>query len=154
MTAPKDATPLGEARDWLRERVDDGETCPCCGQFAKVYKRRITANIAAVLVRMWRTAGRDWAYLPALRSAGQDEVIARHWELIEPMPDVEREDGSKRVGYWRLTDVGEAFVRNQTRIPVHARIYNGRMLGYAGEATTNIVESLGHRFDYSELMSA
>ena len=32
---------LDEAKAWLRDQVDDGAHCPCCGQFAKVYKRRI-----------------------------------------------------------------------------------------------------------------
>ena len=26
-------------RDRLRENLDDGVTCPCCGQYAKRYKR-------------------------------------------------------------------------------------------------------------------
>ena len=45
MTGWDDGMTLGEARDWLRERIEDGEECPCCRQFAKVYRRRLYATM-------------------------------------------------------------------------------------------------------------
>lgn len=144
---------LDEARAWLRERVDAGETCPCCTQFAKVYRRKLSASIARVLIAMWNNAGSEWVHLPAIRSRGQDEVLARHWELIEAMPDVTRDDGSSRVGWWRLTPRGTDFVHNHSRVPKYARIYNNRLLGYDGTETVSIIDALGTRFNYTDLMA-
>lgn len=143
---------LEEAQEWLRDRVDDGETCPCCTQFAKVYRRKLTGSIARVLIRMWHENPGDWVFLPALRTRGQDEAIAKHWGLIEPFPDAKREDGSSRVGWWRLTGLGVSFVRNNVRLPKYARIYNGRLLGLDDAETVSIVDALGSQFNYDELM--
>ena len=32
---------LTEAKQWLKERLDEGTRCPCCNQYAKIYKRKI-----------------------------------------------------------------------------------------------------------------
>lgn len=154
MSTPTDATPLGEARDWLREHVDAGACCPLCTQFAKVYPRTLTAAIARVLIRMWHAGAGEWVYLPAIRSAGQDEAIARHFGLIEQYPDARRPDGSSRVGWWRLTAEGVAFVEGRHRIPRRARIYNNRRLGFVDELDlVDVREVLGKQFSYAELMA-
>lgn len=148
----KDDVTLGEAREWLRERVDDGAECPCCEQYAKVYRRKLTSSIARVLISMWRNNRNGWVYLPAIRSAGQDEVIARFWYLIE-RDDTVREDGSKRTGWWRLTDLGVGFIHNEVKLPKYARIYNNRLLNLDPTETVSIVDVLGAKFDYGELMA-
>lgn len=154
-------TTLREAQAWLRDNVDDGVTCPLCGQFAKVYRRKINAGIARVLIAMYRKAGDDWVYLPYIDSTGREPIhvsrsgemcIARYWGLIEQMPG-EREDGSSRVGWWRLTGRGCAFVRNEIRIPKYARIYASRCLNLDAEQTVTIVDALGTKFNYWELMA-
>lgn len=146
-------TTLGAAQDWLRRRIDDGASCPCCGQLAKVYRRKLTASIASVLIKMHYWAGADYAYLPNLRSKGQDEVIARHWGLIEGMPDVRRDDGSTRVGWWRLTALGRSFVLDQARVPKYARIYNNRLLNLDDAERVSIRDALGTSFNYDDLMA-
>lgn len=147
----RDDWTLAQARDWLRERVDEGERCPCCDQLAKVYRRKLTSSIGAVLIAMWRTNYNGWVYLPAIRSAGQDEVIARFWFLIEG-DEMRREDGSKRTGWWRLTDLGVGFVHNEVKVPKYARIYNNRLLNLDPAQSVSIVDVLGAKFDYTELM--
>jgi hypothetical protein len=145
-------TTLAEAREWLRVRVDDGETCPCCEQFAKVYRRKLTAPVARVLIAMYRHNRDGWVYLPALGLSRGDEAKARYWDLIEGL-DGERDDGSKRVGTWRLTGKGIAFVRNQIRVPKYARIYDGRCLNMDPAETVCITDVLGTRFNYADLMA-
>jgi hypothetical protein len=161
VNAPTDETPLGEVRAWLRGRVEDGETCPCCLQFAKIYRRKITAPMARVLIAMWRVGGRDWVDIPALaksiytdrtRATGGDETKARYWGLIEPKPNERRDDGSLRVGWWRLTHAGVSFVRGENTVPKYARIYDGRLLGLDYSEHVDITDALGTRFDYRELM--
>jgi hypothetical protein len=155
-TIPDTAT-LATARDWLRERIDNGQHCPCCTQFAKVYRRKVTSPMARVLIAMHaeRVDGTDvFVNLPRLGLSRGDEAKARYWGLIEPMPDTVRDDGSTRTGWWRLTPYGRAFVRNQVKIPKYVRIYDGRCIGYADDdAEVSILDALGTRFNYSELMA-
>lgn len=156
-----DAMTLGEARDLLRELVEDGARCPLCTQFAKVYKRRLPSSTARVMIAIHREhAGRDYVFLPDVLSrrrltglalAGGYGTLAHHWGLIEQAPG-ERDDGSDHVGYWRLTELGERFVLCLARVPMYARIYDGRRLGLRGDPIS-IVDALGHRFDYRELMN-
>ena len=54
---PSDGETLGGARDWLRDRVEKGAKCPCCGQFAKVYRRTITSGMARALFMIWHEGG-------------------------------------------------------------------------------------------------
>jgi len=151
MTGWDDGMTLGEARDWLRERIEDGEECPCCRQFAKVYRRRLYATMAHELILCWRAGGTDWFYLPDTIQRGGDVAKCRYWGLMQEAEGV-RDDGSSRHGWWRVTDVGQRFVRGQTSVMSHARIYDGRCLGLVGEPIT-IQEALGQRFDYAELMA-
>lgn len=144
---------LDEARRWLRQQADEGAKCPCCNQFTKVYRRKITSQTARAMVLMWREAGNDYVYMPTLLGRKQaDETKARYWGLIEEAPEV-RDDGSSRVGVWRLTPKGVAFVRGMTRVPKYARIYDGRCLGFDDTELVDIYDALGTRFNYSDLMA-
>jgi hypothetical protein len=147
---------LRDAQDWLRERLDEGEHCPCCTQFAKVYRRRLTSSSARALIGMYNKARLDWVDVPrlgVLTSGRGDECKARYWGLIEPYPDAVREDGSSRVGLWRLTPAGEQFVLNKSLIPKHALVYDTRLLSLDDrDGQVSIVDCLGKKFNYRELM--
>lgn len=153
-TRPNDNTPLGTARRWLRDRVDEGERCPCCTQLAKVYRRALNAGMARALIAMYRAGGTDWIHKPTvlkgLGSAARDESILRYWGLLEEEKD-RRPDGG-RSGWWRVTDAGEEFVLGATTVPKHARIYDGRCLGLDPESYISIKDALGNKFDYDALM--
>ncbi len=86
------------------------------------------------------------------RTAGGDSAKLAYWRLIETL-EGEREDGSTRIGYHRITDKGVAFVEGRIRVPKHVFIYDGNHLGFSDE-TLDIREALGHAFDYGELMRA
>lgn len=158
MTAQLDITQmftLSEAQAWLRDRVDDGEKCPCCTQFAKVYRRKIDSGMAHILVQMYRHQNDEdgrWVHVPSLGTAGGDPIKTRHWKLIEER-QVQRDDGSSRAGWWRLTQLGQDFVCNRVRIPKHARLYDGRCLGLDSTETVSITDCLGTKFNYTELMN-
>lgn len=154
MTVPDDSTPLGQARDWLREQVREGHDCPLCGQFAKVYLRKINSSQAKALLIQYRHFRQDWAHLPELRMLqgaqhSNEEPKLRYWGLLEEESD-RREDGG-RAGWWRITDRGRAFALGTVAVPKYALVYNGRCLGFEGDETT-ITDALGDRFDYDELM--
>lgn len=153
---------LADAKAWLREQFRSGRgvPCPCCDQFVKEYRRKLPAATTRVLIALYRhNEGRDFIFLPDLLDTmtgtphqGGYGTLGQFWGLMERRQG-ERDDGSKRVGWWRLTDLGRAFVRGEATVPVYAYIYNGKLRRYAGDPV-DVRTSLGHRFNYDELMSA
>jgi hypothetical protein len=163
---PDNRWTMKASKEWLRERVNRGVTCPCCGQLAKVYKRPLNGAMALVLIRMASAPleamdGLGYFHVPSyLNNCGLTPEVAAavrgdwaklvHWDLIEAAPKV-REDGSSRTGEWRLTQLGIAFVNRQVRVLSHLRIYDGSPLGLTGKYVW-ITEVLGDGFSYEELM--
>lgn len=145
---------LGQAQLWLRAHVEDGVACPCCTQFAKVYRRKIHSTMARDLITAHGRMGLDPFHVPTLlrraASAGDFAKLA-YWRLIVEIPGV-RDDGSTRVGWWRITDDGRLFALNQLRVPKYARIYDGRLIELDASDTVTIRDALGERFNYEELM--
>lgn len=143
---------LEEARAWLRERVDDGEICPCCNQLARVYERRVNAGQARSLIHLVRVGGTDWQHLPTVLegiSKGHEEGRLRYWGLIEKATE-RREDGGPS-GWWRVTPLGVEYVHRRLRIDKYARVYDDRVLKYHGPQV-DVVDALGKAFNYRELM--
>jgi hypothetical protein len=144
---------LGHAKAWLRSRVEDGARCPCCGQLAKVYRRRIHGTIARALIDLYHLGTEEddyWVHVPTRISPACEVGKARYWDLVEEAT-VSRDDGG-RAGWWRLTDKGVMFVRGLCFVPVHARIYDGRCLGFSGEMVS-IADCLSDKFSYADLMA-
>jgi hypothetical protein len=148
----KDSEPLGAVKDWLRGQVHKGGArCPCCTQFAKVYKRQINSGMARSLIRMYRVAGLDWVHIPtALPARSREEGKLAYWGLVEEASEP-REDGG-RAGWWRITSKGEAFLRRQLKVPKYALVYDARRLGFDETEMVDIQDCLGARFNLTELM--
>lgn len=149
-----DSTPLGAARTWLREQISDrGAKCPCCGQFAKVYRRRLNSGMARSLITMYRAAGTDWQHVPSTTAGGtREEGKLRYWGLVEDGGHTP--SGGQRPGVWRVTLAGELFVLGHTKVPAHALVYDSKLLRLdtsRGEVT--IREALGDHFNYEVLMN-
>ena len=145
---------LSEARAVLRELVDEGHKCPLCTQFAKVYKRKLNHRHVRTAITMLRAFGTNWGR-PADadgRLAGDGGGISylRFFGLAEEHPDPPTDNN--RSGVWRLTEKGERWVRGDETIPKYARVYDARVLGFEGPEVA-VVESLGKRFNYHELMA-
>lgn len=135
---------LAEAREFVEDGIrDKGVTCPCCGQFAKLYPRTLNGQMASALIKCWRAAGTDWFHVPTLVPARADEAKLRYWGFIEQDPT--------RNGYWRVTEQGVQFIRQLIRVPRQALVYNTRLYGFKGP-DWGIKEALGQKFDYDELM--
>lgn len=147
-----DSALLGEARAWTRANWTRGCICPLCKGKVKRYARPLHASMAASLIRLYRQYGKEWGQLdPVLnRRLYADNAKLRWWGLLEPQ-EGEREDGSKRIGVWRVTDKGEQFVLGRVRVQRRALVYKNALLSFEGEAVS-IVECLGERFDYRKLM--
>ena len=150
------SAPLGEVQAWLREQAaGDGARCPCCTQLTKVYRRSLNAGMARALIWMYRAAGTEWQKktdtLRGIGAAARDEALLRYWGLLEERNG----ESGRRVGWWRVTEAGEAFVLGETRVPRHVLVFDGRCLGLDERAgTTSIFDALGDHFDYHVLMDS
>lgn len=143
---------LDDARDWVEERLDTGADCPCCGQHAQEYRRKLHATMAADLVRMTRRFGVGRAF--HVRDLGRhpgDFAKLALWGLIADTGDT-RGDGG-RAGYWKVTTNGARFVAGHLRVPKYVRLYAGRVIGW-GDGQINVEEALAGRFDLRELRGA
>ena len=161
---------LEDAKKWLRVRFGKGATCPCCNQFVKLYPRKMNKSMAYVLLliaRYYRRIGvspDEWLHVPSYiaeiavgnprRAAAirGDWAKLKFWGLIEEKPEM-RKDGSKRIGYWRLTQLGRQFVDREVKVSSHVYIYNGEPLQRSADDQITIDDALGTEFSYAEIMS-
>ncbi|MBT8453898.1 MAG: hypothetical protein KJO40_18195 [Deltaproteobacteria bacterium] len=153
---------LEQAKDWLRGRFENGAKCPCCGQDVKLYKRKLNSTMARALILIYRYFQRpnaeEWLHVPSYLNWTQalGDVAKLHWwGVIEEKPEV-RNDGSPRAGYYRITELGKAFVRNEASVIKYVYLYNKRAIRRKNPdlSRTTIVEALGDKFNYAELMQA
>lgn len=154
-------TPLGEVHKYIRERIDKGADCPACGQRVQRYHRKFSASMGHFLIQIYRAAHRkgnakSWVHFkndlgPHYRAlhGGEYSVVA-HYGMIESKPH--QSDHKRKSGYWRMTDVGLAFVCDQSRVPSHVYTYNARPRGFDTTELVCIRDVLGRYFNYLELM--
>jgi hypothetical protein len=140
---------LEAARAWLRENIDEGVSCPCCGQLAKIYRRKLNSAMARRLIRFYRAAGARWFHSPSLARVDGDTGKLALWGLVEE-EKTKRPDGG-RSGFWRVTEGGEDWTLRRSSVAKYALVYDGRLLGYDGSQVT-IIDALGTKFNYDELM--
>lgn len=145
---------LGQAREWLSEQLmDKGATCPCCNQFARVYKRKLNANMARTIVQGYQKAKLDWFHAPTVVGDRGELAKLRYWGLVEEEHAV-RPDGG-RTGWWRITVAGERFVLGKIWVPAHALVYDSKLLRLDDSGgRINITDALGRKFNYRELMAS
>jgi hypothetical protein len=144
---PDPSWTLEEARAWLLLRVDSGAACPLCTQFSKVYQRRINSAMTRGMIRLYVSAGLTFAHTPTLVRSHEFAQL-QWWELIEEKAAVVDEG---RTGFWRVTEKGRAWLREEIEVPKYARIYDQRLLGLTGDPI-GVREALGRRHDLDELM--
>ena len=155
---------LASAQRWLEARIDEGAHCPCCNQFAKIYKRKLNSAMALWLIWLVRRSARprDCSGLPEsvvsaelwqdIREAnvrGGDYAKLQHWGFAEQRPNKDRRKRSS--GLWRATVSGRRFALGQTTAPGSVYLYDSEPIGFS-RTRTDIVQALGERFDYEELM--
>lgn len=144
-----DGMTLADARRYLRRYLAEGVKCPCCEQHAQVYRWSLYATAARLLIRLYREGGTG-TYVETKRHKGigqGDASRLRLWELAER--EKERRPDGGRSGWWRVTDLGEAFVLGRATIPKYAYVYDGEVIRTEGEPTS-ISDVLGEAFRYDE----
>jgi hypothetical protein len=150
---------LAEARQQFRATLEAGGRvdCPCCDRPAQIYKRKLAAGIAAVLIAIYREGQRTengWVPAQYIYTRGwggaSDYAKLRFWGLIEPFDHRTKEENAS--GLWRVTPFGERFVRSLETIPKWVLIYANKLVGIDDSKRVNIRECLEDKFDYAELM--
>jgi hypothetical protein len=144
---------LGEARDYIESKCDDGVRCPCCTQFVKVYHRNLNAGMAASLIALWRKAGADMVHLNSTVSHISHEAAQLSWWGMIVQDDTRRQDGG-RASWWRVTDLGNSFLHNHVMVSKYVYVFDGNVLGYDDRERISIVDALGDKFDYRKLMES
>lgn len=151
---------LDEAREYVKEGRKVGVFCPCCKQYAKIYKRQIHSTIARMLIRAyWIQRHNNLEYLHiSLLAAGlsitgtNDFHKFAYWGLVSEKPKDLEDTTARTSGEWTLTPKGISFVECKLSIPKYSLVYNNEVLCFEGE-NVSIKECLGKHFNYEELMN-
>lgn len=147
-----DFTTVREVKEFLSANANGGCLCPCCHQLVRVWKHSINSSLARTLIRMYAIGGVQRDYVHIMRDIHLSTMygILRYWGLIEPK-DESALDDKKASGMWKLTETGASFVKRQTTVPKHILVYNDQVYKRSPD-TVSIVECLGKKFSYAELM--
>lgn len=148
---------LIEARRYVEANRDKGIECPCCGQFAKTYRRKLNVSMARGLIWLVNQCITDeWVDVPStapkwlLRSRELPKLS--YWGLVEERPLYKKVE-KRCSGFWRPTKRGVDFAYRRSRVPSHVFIYDNDVVG-TSEVQIDIVTALGAKFSYAELMNA
>lgn len=138
---------LSFARMWLRNQLSEGTNCPCCGQYAKIYRRSIHKTMAKALIRLYNVSldlpVGEYLHVSTIAGPACEAGKLRYWGLLEADPT--------RRGWWRLTAPGYQFARGETTVRKYAHVFDDDLL-YSSGPTVSINDCLGTPFDYAVLM--
>ncbi len=147
---------LRQAREDLMANIDKGVVCPCCGQLAKVYKRKLNKKMAEWLVwlvgKYLHSTGHipsNWIDVKESRVRGGDYAKLALWGLAKRKP-VEEGAKSRTSGLWKPTPIGIDFAIGRRRAPSHLFVFNNSVVGES-ETTISIKEAMGEGFDYQDV---
>lgn len=135
----------------------DGYRCPCCNQFVKEYARKLNSSMARVLILIYQSGNTDFFHVEDfLKSLNRGDLRAdfhklRYWGLLKKKVE-NREDGSARNGFYKITPMGIMFVEGKIGVPEKILVFNNEFKGYEG-SEISIIHALGNKFSYSELMN-
>jgi len=148
---------LSEVRAEIEERKwKDGCICPACDQTAKVYRRKITDDMALFLawlveqkVKTKETYHHYQKYKTRAHLGG-DYSKLEYWQLMARMPKDENDDKASS-GFWKVTERGYDFLIGKIKVPRYAFIYANRIEGFSDEQIS-FKDCLANPFDYPEIM--
>lgn len=151
-------TSLEEARSWTEKNKSTGCICPCCNQILKVYKRALNSVMSRCLIRLYWLDNNDKNYhhvkkiVEGISDTGTNDFSKlKHYSLIEEMPKDLSNTKTRTSGFWKITEKGRLYVENKISVESHIYLCNASLLGFS-TTQTNIIESIGKKFNYQELM--
>lgn len=141
----------------LSAKQRDGYTCQCCGSYIKLYRRSFNSNMSVALLALYKHTNGEFVKVEKFLSEHGyqrcgDFSYLRHYGLIEALKE-KREDNSSRNGFYRITAIGRLFCEGKILVKEKFLIQNNKILGFEGREIS-IIEALGNKFSYTELMSA
>lgn len=159
-------TTLVAAQERLAANIESGTSCPCCGQFAKLYARNLNKGMAGAMVGIFlmsRQKAGDWVHvnreiignsrLPDFVTNGaksRDFSVLRFWGLIEERINIDKV--TRTSGQWKLTEHGVGFVLGRSKVHKTVVVYNNQAIGFSGDMV-DVSECLGSEsFRYDEIM--
>ena len=149
-------TTIQQAKDWVNTNNETGCICPCCDRLVKMYKRKLNSGMAQELIALYILSFNDletkfYHHTNFAKVSGGELSKLTHWGLVlEKQNNV---DDKKTSGFWGITEKGIKFVENKINVEKYIFLLDAELISYSKE-TTNIIESLGNKFNYSELMSS
>lgn len=154
---------LTEARHNLNSELQQGVKCPCCGQHAQMYKRKITSSMAYALILFSKRDDPGCVHiedyfkeLNCPSSIRGDFPKLRFWGLIQRKPE-SLTDGNPSSGYYRITELGWHFLYKNHKVSKYLWIYNNKVKAIykedGKELRVDIEECLGSKFNYNELVN-
>lgn len=142
-------------RETMAKAREKGTSCPCCGQFVKVYRRTINSTMARQLIKAYQKHGDQWFHTRDVvleKSAGAGDFSKLEcWGLIYRQPHVQGLEGKRTSGMWKITALGKDFIEGSAVVKQYAYIFNGKLLELDG-VDIHIEHALGKQFDYREIM--
>lgn len=138
LAIPADAT-LAEIRAIVNRQRWTGIDCPACGQYARVYLRRLNRSMAVALLRMYRSGGVGIpVHTPSVLKGNRgEEARLSYWGLTAPAPRLGSPHGSPPIrGWWSVTRRGALWLLDGVTVPAAAVIYNGTCLRMSGPPTS------------------
>ncbi len=156
---------VDEARTHINKKIAEGVTihCPVCDSLLKRYRRYLDHSKVRTLKILYDYTEKnptiEWVHIPNVltelkvkSSRGGDFAKLRFWGLVEPHSG-SRLDGSKRTGLYKITELGKAFVREETKVPAYIYMYQSRL--YDVDEKIPLIsfnESLDIHYDHKEQM--
>ena len=160
MSEINDKSVLLQVKTFLKRNYKKGCTCPACGQNVKLYRRKLNSSMAyglIILYRLHKEKGFDKGIKMntevaklKIPSSNIEYSKLAYWGLIEEEENTDKT--KKNSGMWKITTHGKKFVNKEVSIPKYVFIYNGIVKGFSEDKTT-ISNSLGDKFNYTELMN-
>lgn len=138
---------LEEASDFVEAGKEDGVRCPCCDQLCKRRKRKIHAEMAVFLVKLYRLSSTSRRVVEvrevvnARPKASTDASYLRLWGLVEKHGN----------GSYRITKEGKRFVEKKAQVAKWAHVFNNEADYFSGPQV-DIDDCLGERFDLHEVL--
>lgn len=148
---------LSDAKFEFNAGLKKGTSCPCCGRFGKLYKRKITSSMAYLLILLYKYHPNEFVHVNSFIEAKRvsyalhgDFPKLRFFGLLEKK-EGEREDGNPNNGFYRITPLGISFVQGMIPVKKYVYIFDNVVMAVSDE-TIFIDEALGTKFNYNELM--
>lgn len=132
-----------------------GVRCITCNRYLKEYRRNINSAMARQLMALSKFEFGNFIHINEIlikaKMNGSQIALLRHWGLVLQKP---KTDEDKRTsGFWAITQKGLNFVQCRVKLPKYISLYQNEITDIHEEELVDILDVLGKKFSYTDLMS-